>query len=142
MLIRTVTARRVPPRTLCPRFVTAVLVLGLVLANTAGAAESDAGPQLLRECEAAQSMRLAMIEGTKQREADALNAGLCLGLLQALSELNELVPKPLFCPPSGTLLGEAVRVVVDHLRRPLDRAEDSRTAAALAALRAAYPCPR
>jgi len=113
-----------------------------VLADAAGAAESDAGPQLLRECEAAQSLRLAMIEGTTQREADALNAGLCLGLLQALSELNELLPKPLFCPPSGAPLGEAVRVVVDHLRRPPNRVDNSRTAAALAALQAAYPCPR
>lgn len=128
------------PRT--PRLTIAGVALALTLADAAGAAEGDAGPQLLRECEAAQSMRLTVIEGASQREADALNAGLCLGLLQALTELNELLPKPLFCPPSGTPLGEAVRVVVDHLRRPADRPDDSRTAAALSALRSVYPCAR
>lgn len=112
------------------------------LAGSARAGEGDAGPQLLRECDAAQTLRLSMLEGEPGREADALNAGLCLGLLQALSELNPLLPKPLFCPPSSTLLGEAVRVVVDDLRAHPDRGDESRTAAALAALRAAYPCPR
>ncbi len=118
----------------------AVLAVAPVAAATNAGPDDGPGRQLLRECEAAQTLRLVTLEGERGGDAVALNAGLCLGLLQTLTEMNELLPKPLFCPPSGAALGEAVRVVVDDLRRNAGRNDASRTTAALTALRSAYPC--
>ncbi len=85
-------------------------------------------------------MRLSALEGAAARDTLALDAGLCLGLLQGITELNELLAEPLFCPPSGAALGEAVTAVVAYLKRHPDKLHESRTALAVAALRERYPC--
>lgn len=115
------------------------LVLLAVL-STARAEEYQPGWQLRHECERAQRLRLSDSEGASGRDALALDAGLCLGLLQGISELNELLAEPLFCPPGGAALGEAVAAVIAYLKSHPDKLRESRTALAVAALREQYPC--
>jgi hypothetical protein len=114
----------------------------LLLAIPAGAhAEGyPPGRQLHHECERAQRLRLADPDGSSARDALALDAGLCLGLLQGIGELNEQLAEPLFCPPQGAPLGEAVVAVIAYLKRHPEQPAESKTALAVAALRERYPC--
>ena len=116
--------------------------LALLAAMAAGAhgEEDHPGRQLRHECERAQVLRLSVLDDTAARDTLALDAGLCLGLLQGITELNELLAEPLFCPPSGAPLGEAVAAVVAYLKRHPDKLRESRTALTVAALRERYPC--
>ncbi len=68
----------------------------------------------------------------------------CLGFIHALLHINlDVLPKEerQFCPPRAITAGEAAQAMVQTLRDSASLQSMSYNAAALLALRSAYPCP-
>jgi len=118
----------------------AALTAGVVLALSASAigtasAQDDgkSGGTFLRPCR----------DWVEQRGPETFVSGLCAGIVGTLFQVGPVLRAELaFCPPEGTNIFQATRVVIKYIEtHPERRSEDIEVLAANA-LRAAWPCRR
>jgi hypothetical protein len=121
---------------------TALVVLAPVLVpRTLWAA--DDGNQLLKQCGSAISFMDD--EAKKNTLANEFGIPFCLGFVQGITNTNLLYQhlnmKTLFClPENGISNGQAVRIVVKHLRDHPEVLHHEAAMLAISAFREAFPC--
>jgi hypothetical protein len=72
---------------------------------------------------------------------DLLLQGACAGIVSTLFNLNDELPTYIrFCPPKGSTVGQAIRVVVTYLDNNPARLHESFILLSAEGLRKAWPC--
>lgn len=118
----------------------AVAIVGSV-ASGAVIAKAQDGNELLSQCQ-------NVIRANPNAEAsEALDAGLCLGLVQGVRQTMAIYAEVLpreerTCIPEGMTNGQGVRVVVKYLEDHPKTLHYAATVLTMAAYRDAYPCKK
>lgn len=118
----------------------AVVLVG-ALASGAVMAKARDGNELLSQCQT------AIRANPNVDPSEALDAGLCLGLVQGVRQTMEIYAEVLpkeerTCIPDGMTNGQGMRVVVKYLEDHPKTLHYSSTVLTMAAYRGAYPCPK
>jgi len=101
------------------------------------------GNRLLMQCASAVAY---LDSGENGVLTNPFDAGVCLGTMNGLLGLHQIYTQALgkqtlFCLPDGGLtVGQAVRIVVKHLREHPEKLDLRATTLAAGALRLAFPC--
>ena len=117
------------------------LLLGAVLCLPMGPAFAD-GNKLLSQCQSAEHF----MDTHQVRDANAI--GFCLGLVQGVRNTMTILdtglnPSMHTCwPPDGIDNGQAVRIVVQYLKRSPERLHEDEVFLSMLAFRAAFPCKK
>src|SRR2546430_10833567 len=134
----------------------AVEVLVLLVTATAFVVAEEArsttdGNALLRQCTYA--LRADEEPTPNIGLGGAFSAGLCIGLVQGMLDLNTAytayyqatnnTTRPLFCVPVGASIAseQGVRIILRYLQTNPERLHQTGSVLALQALREAFPCP-
>jgi Rap1a immunity proteins len=124
-----------------------LLLVGFL--HSAAAAEKRNGNELLSACTLAMSIvdSPQAIEQMLGRPHQALEAGYCLGLLHAVTNINAFwqhYPKDtsmFFCLPPQSTVNQWTRIVVKYLQEHPERLQEADIGLAIRAFTTAFPCP-
>lgn len=101
------------------------------------------GNKLLNDCNI---VVRTMDAGEPPSSGEGVSAGMCLGLMQGITNLNLIYQmkfnnETLFClPPLGINNGQAARIVVNYLRSKPEELHKNRSFLAIDAFADAFPC--
>ncbi len=118
-----------------------VLFATLLFAMLSTTALAQDGNELLRWCENSLSDEKIISSGV----SSAFNAGLCLGMMQGITNLNvfyEQTKKSLFCLPSSIKNEQAARIVINYLNEHPEKLDQDGTLLAILAFVKAFPCKK
>src|SRR5882724_6127827 len=130
-----------------------VLVLLVTAAAFAVAAEAPSakdGNALLRQC--TDALRVEEQPNPNIELVNAMNAGLCIGLVWGMLDLNRAYTvyqatnpnnRLLFCLPvnDGITPSQGMRIILRYLQTHPERLHQNGSVLAVQALREAFPCP-
>jgi hypothetical protein len=129
------------------RKIVGVLVVGLMLISSTSMASNDGndGNALLSKCNAL----IDSLDTPSNNDTDkikGLRMGYCIGMMQGTLNFNKLYELmlgkgALFCTPkSGITTIQAVRIVVEYLKKHPDKLHEHESILAYEAFKEAYPC--
>jgi hypothetical protein len=115
----------------------AALALFAMPAAAGAGNEIPDGNKLLHDCRIHESSK------STDGPLNALSTGYCQGFVKGVLQAAAFVDPPLVCqPPEGVALGQAVKVVLQHLEDHPELRYMSELEVTLDALRQAYPCKK
>lgn len=115
----------------------AALALFAMSAAAGAGNEIPDGNKLLHDCRIHESSK------STDGPLNALGAGYCQGFVKGVLQTATFVEPPLVCqPPEGVALGQAIKVVLQHLEDHPELRYMSELEVTLDALRRAYPCKK
>lgn len=128
----------------CQPLRAAVALLAMLWAGATSAGTYQSGDMLLSFC--AEAARIDTVSG---RVGTPLESGMCMGYIQAVSDMVETMAKfdpllRLFCIPGGSngvLTGQLSKIVYTYLRTHPEELHLTASSLTIAALREAFPCP-
>lgn len=119
--------------------VVTLLAFALLFASSARADSFD-GNALLDQCE------IAVNPPESMTEIDSLKMGMCLGLMNGITNLNavyegKMGKEAVFCSPKqGISNGQAARIVLKYLKDNPAQLHNLGSVLAIVAMREAFPC--
>lgn len=114
-----------------------------VLAFLAMPAAADVDKQLPGDNKLLHDCRIHESNKSTDGPLNALSAGYCQGFVKGVLQMATVVEPPLVCqPPEGVALGQAIKVVLQHLEDHPELRYMNELEITLDALRQAYPCKK